>query len=763
MMTTCDAQLLRLRPFLLTLSFRLTRFFGEKPGCSSLVAMAMDFTKRWSLRDFGSLQFLWDGLSGEYIQVYGSGAVVDIGPWSLDVSGGSARLVQVIDEGDPALLKPEDLASVRVRSSPHGEAFVVDERDAGDHKSLPLRAWRQNCACKQTSVALKLPVDGHAAFEGVFHWEAAPRFCGDKPVCLWVDFKWLIDYVYGKNSVDSTWSLAKSLKSYVERLGLDESHVEESARSSFHWKKKSSSAETDKKSNEWRVSSLAAFLFLENAVFDKRWSKAENRNADTAQAKAKALLKSMMFWPRRGETSVAFVLDTSKCNLLLRGSKLDVETLQESEESKGKGAPKIGALLSGHEGEAEVDLFELLQFRRSKLRYRSRLSNGEPRQLDDFLLEVVQCLSDLLETTRDMGEWSQRELIDLGVLTTPSGRCRDIPSSYKSAVIGVVRENAGLAGSTISAVVGGAARSQRIAKKGRVFKKICRGRKGALARASAKHAVRTAKSQATRAQPEVTNFEQKVKPWERKSYYRRCQHIAAKQRRLSLAMDATDVSYKKTMNATMCLPQLDLHMWLPPQDLCGTRGVPSMWPPRPCLDISVPRFPHFFLPFLLVWSSLSWSIHHKPRARAHAQALGSGFWFCKPSPSPWRRAQAPGAEPRPLAQGLGPWPWRSAHATGAGLLAPGAVPRRLAQAPGPGPGGPGLGPWWPWPWRRALEKGPTHLGKCAKGPFTYVNVQRAGCGEGRSGPWGRPFGALGEAVRGPGEGRSGPAFPAHLP
>ena len=545
--------------------------------------MAMDFTKRWSLRDFGSLQFLWDGLSGEYIQVYGSGAVVDSGPWSLDVSDGSAKLVQIIEEGEhPVVLKPEELASVRVRSSPHGEVFVVDERDADTRQSLPLQAWLRSCACNQKSMALKLPVDGHAAFEGVFHWEAAPAFCGGKPVCLWVDFKWLVNYVYGKGSVDHIWRCAKSLKSYVEKLGLDESHVEDSAKS-FRMQKKLSHAgeEQENATNEskaltdWRVSLLAACLFLENAVFDKRWSKAEHRNTDTAQAKAKALLNSMMCWPRRGETSVAFGLDKSRCNLLLRGSMFDVETLHESEESKGKGAPKVGALLSGREAETEVDIFDLLQIRRSKLRYRSRLAKGAPQQLDDFLLEFAESLSDLVETTRDLEQWSQCELLDLGVLTTSSGRCRHIPSSYKSAVIGVVRENSGLSGHTVSAVVRAAARSQRIFRSSGTTK-LSRGRRGVAARASANHAVRTAKSQTTHAQPEVKNFEQRVKPWERQFYYRVCQSIAAKQRRLSLAMDATDVSYKKTMNATMCLPQLDLHMWLPPQDLGGTQGVPSM-------------------------------------------------------------------------------------------------------------------------------------------------------------------------------------------
>ena len=171
-------------------------------------------------------------------------------------------------------------------------------------------------------------------------------------------------------------------------------------------------------------------------------------------------------------------------------------------------------------------------------------------------------------------------------------------------------------------------------------------------------------------------------------------------------MDTTDVSYKKTMNVSMCLPQLDLHMWLPPQDLGGTQGVPSMWPPRPCLYISLPGFPHFFLPFLLVWSSLSLSIHHKPLAQAQAQAFGSVFWFRKLSPSSQAKPKLlPSllahfwSEPRPLAQG-------QVQASGPAQL--------LAQCQSHDTSGPGSwaglscsgsGPWSRPPWARPQAQG----------------------------------------------------------
>ena len=92
--------------------------------------------KRWLLRDFGTLQFLWDGLSGEYIQIHGEGAVRDDGPWSFDVSSGSPKLVHVKDgSGDGVRLDPEELASLKVRASEDGQTEVCDARSV-DHNSF---------------------------------------------------------------------------------------------------------------------------------------------------------------------------------------------------------------------------------------------------------------------------------------------------------------------------------------------------------------------------------------------------------------------------------------------------------------------------------------------------------------------------------------------------------------------------------------------------------------------------------------------------
>ena len=525
--------------------------------------------KRWSLRDFGSLQFLWDALSGEYIKVYGPGAVRDDGPWSLDVSSGRAELVRFAGGGEDVLrLDPEELASVKVRPSEGGKLMVVDECQFG-RQSLPLRDWLDSSRRKAESKALVLPVQGYSEFECVCSWEAVPHLCGDKPVCIWMDFKWLLTFVFGKKAVRFTWRYAANLSAHLQKLGLDESHIEESGRSQASKRRRTAEGASPNdtwKNSDWRVSMLGALLFLENAAFSKTWAKCALGRTDSAK-RAEALLGALLQWPRHGETGVAFTFPKTECQLLLNGMVIDHECLVESEEHLGndKGILKIGSLVD----EENSHLFDLLKERRQKLRNRSRLSASNIDKLESCLVELSEAFADLCETTRASPEWFHKDVLDLAVLTTPKGRCRDIPSSYKASVVGAVRDSGGLAGRTVSGLVKGMSRA---ASKHVTARRKLGRTNGSFARMVAKQAVRAAKSQSEHAHPEAVNLEGRVKPWERLGYFLTGQRLAAKQHRVSLTMDATDISYKKTLNATMCLPALDLAMWLPPMDLGGPEG-----------------------------------------------------------------------------------------------------------------------------------------------------------------------------------------------
>ena len=96
------------------------------------------------------------------------------------------------------------------------------------------------------------------------------------------------------------------------------------------------------------------------------------------------------------------------------------------------------------------------------------------------------------------------------------------------------------------------------------------GKKSHFAKLARKLANRSANSQRSASHPEATNFGcRAAKPWERMRYLDKAGKLARGQKRISLAMDATDISRKKYMNATSRVPQLNVVMWLPPMDLGG--------------------------------------------------------------------------------------------------------------------------------------------------------------------------------------------------
>jgi hypothetical protein len=538
------------------------------------------------LRDFGSLQFLWDSFSGEYIKVHGSEAVTEDGPWQLVLSENSAKLVSIDSEnGDSVRLDPEQVASLVAHVNADGKLVVGDKGEVDKLKFVPLHSWLGANKSSVVSKALVLHVHGYAPFKCVFSWEEVPFYCGDKPVSLWVDFAWLLGFVFGKKCVNLAWRYAGYLSGYLQKLGLDESHVSESARSRASKLRRTSETPSPggkaQGLSEWHVSILAAILFLENAAYSKTWAKSGNVENKDSQDRAHALLRVFLEWPRHGETTIAIALQKTDCQLLLNGMVVDHECLKESEAhlAKSRDSNKIGSLIGKDEHISEV-----FEQRRRRLRYRKSLGEAISRKLDFFLVEVAEAFADLWESTRGLSAWQEKDIVDLGVLTTQWGKCRPIPASYKASAISETRRSAGSAGRSVSGLIHCLSRASRMGR-GLQLKK--RASKSATARMAVMLEARSAKSQTGAAHPEAANFGQRAQSWDRLNYFRKSQMIAAKQHRFSLAMDATDVSYKKTMNATLCLPEPSLVMWMPPLDFGGPEGlslpgIPGS-PGLPCL------------------------------------------------------------------------------------------------------------------------------------------------------------------------------------
>ena len=281
------------------------------------------------------MQFVWDRISGEYIKVHGRDAVTDEGPWELVRSEGGARLRSLSDEADPpAVLDPSKLAGLQIVVDGDGEVLVAGQEGKCREPPIPLSVWQQQSRSQVRSNVLMFPVNDGSQFKCEFYWETVPQMCGDQAVSLWLSFRWLLDFTMGKQGVDRAWRYANILQSYLESLGLAATHVVNSARSKHKKERRDAASvcsEADAASvDEWRVSMLAAILFVENLIFNKRFGDSTSNKQDIVR-KSKLALTIFLTWPRHSEETIAFALPKSRCEMLLTDMVVDISALEESE------------------------------------------------------------------------------------------------------------------------------------------------------------------------------------------------------------------------------------------------------------------------------------------------------------------------------------------------------------------------------------------------------------------------------------------------
>ena len=212
----------------------------------------------------------------------------------------------------------------------------------------------------------------------------------------------------------------------------------------------------------------------------------------------------------------------------------------------------------------DTDLLTYFRNRRARFRHKYRMGAARVRDLNLWFVEIMDQFAELWETTRGMPVWEMSDVLDAGVLTTREGNCRNIPSSYKAAVITEARNGAAIEHKSVLGLMVGLRRTATARKFRLVKRHRCKDKQS---RTAQKLAFRTAKSQTTANVPDPKNLSSRIQKWDRCNYFAACKRAAASQCRLSIALDSTDVSFKKVMNATMSLPRRRMQMWLPPMDI----------------------------------------------------------------------------------------------------------------------------------------------------------------------------------------------------
>ena len=295
------------------------------------VAMAK-LRERWVLQDFGTLQFLVDTLATQVITLHGPGAITSDGPWELSVADDRQVLLSLDGQID-ATEYMGTLATLVLEVDSKNEIVVLRDR-TGSKPKENLDVWQKMHADVMVSKFLMVPVENFEKFQCEFFWAETPTLCGDKPVTLWMNFRWLLQYVFGKKGVDKAFRYAANFQKQLQKLGLATTHVVHTNRSERFRRTEEDERCGDKPDSktqqEWRISVLAAILFLEQIAFTGHFARGEQLPWHLSE-KAQALLSALLTWPRQGESDIAFALPETGCEILLRGMVVDHETLVESE------------------------------------------------------------------------------------------------------------------------------------------------------------------------------------------------------------------------------------------------------------------------------------------------------------------------------------------------------------------------------------------------------------------------------------------------
>ena len=298
----------------------------------------------WRFWEYGSIQFVENRVTGEFLEVYGPDALFGDGPFKMINREGRPTLVG-LDGNDlqRALHVVDEHASMRLLlhcgEQPGDDPIVSLDADI-KRKTLRLTDLKESA----DPVAMIIEVAGFQPFKSEWIWYGAPTLCGDEPVNLWLDLRWLTAYL----APGSGWRLNKQVavaaKLALVNAGFSESHV--------RWRKRRGTSccsletpmdDEDTEEQEglaagsYQVSAVALFFVLEALMTDGKWRRDGSKLSTFEHVRA--CFAALWGWPLSGEkpvSSICLRCKRSKVTLLLDRLVVDQSTLAESD------APGVG-------------------------------------------------------------------------------------------------------------------------------------------------------------------------------------------------------------------------------------------------------------------------------------------------------------------------------------------------------------------------------------------------------------------------------------
>ena len=166
-------------------------------------------SQRWKFWDCGVVQYVQDTLTGECLPCYGCrGASFTGGPFAFAAEEDRPILIDNDGSEDTCSLHDAGEASSYIVNK-GAQRVIGEEDDLLQDKASgylisgandPRRCW------SWWSKAVSSP------FKCQFDWHRAPVTCGDEPVRLFMDFRWLLRYILQSKHSMKTYRFAEQLK-----------------------------------------------------------------------------------------------------------------------------------------------------------------------------------------------------------------------------------------------------------------------------------------------------------------------------------------------------------------------------------------------------------------------------------------------------------------------------------------------------------------------------------------------------------------------
>ena len=182
----------------------------------------------WRFGDYGSIQFVENRVTGEFLKVHGPDALFGDGPFKMvcDAAEGGRPILVGLDGTDleRALHLADEHASIRLLlncGEKPGDESIVSVDTSDGPKSCRLRELQESAEAR----AMVIEVAGFPPFRAEWTWYDAPSFCGDEPNNLLLDLRWLLAYLAPGSNVRTTLLVANATKRALAAAGLSEPHV----------------------------------------------------------------------------------------------------------------------------------------------------------------------------------------------------------------------------------------------------------------------------------------------------------------------------------------------------------------------------------------------------------------------------------------------------------------------------------------------------------------------------------------------------------